>query len=190
MTDFQTPNVILASLSPFPFDPETWIESLVVEAEAVQARFLLAHTTSGIIWGGFQEGQLYTSTYGLALDLNTVQEIRLFGPIAETYLWRDAAGHWQGRRLEDDGADELLEEIGYDELYLLWGNRVEWEADGFTRVRDARQHITQIIPLSGLTPSFNLWLKMRHYFAYDTLTQQARIAYSRLVDLMNEDTDS
>jgi CRISPR-associated protein (TIGR03984 family) len=107
------------------------------QARSYGLRWFLAHADDGVIWGEFRPDGLHTSSDAFPdisppLRAETLQQMRLFGPLAELLVWREGS-HCQARLIRDD-AGELQEFL--DEAHLLWGNTAEQKKDGFVLLRE------------------------------------------------------
>lgn len=167
----------------------TW---LTEQAKQYRLRWLLAHTDSGVIWGEMREDTLYlsceafASTFrGVALDVDTLQQCRLFGKEGELLLWQGTTG-WQAALRRDDVEDGTS--VCYlDEDHLLWGNRKEGEQDGFLLLAEGREGIVHAPPLKNVPDSeeeARAALSVRHYLTENAETGMLRVAASRLVELL------
>lgn len=170
--------VATADLAP---DVRAW---LVGNAPA-SAETLLAFALDGLIWGRLKEGQLTVaadveSEFSPELDIDTLQEARLFGETAELYLWRTETG-FEARTITD-AVGEACEYL--DEAQILWGDQAQPLANSdFSLMSDGVQglHHAVPLPLEGEFDERPLRLKLRHYLDHDN--PFARIAHSRLVQL-------
>ncbi len=161
---------------------------LSAQARSYGLRWLLAHADDGVIWGEFRPDGLHTSSDAFphispSLRVETLQQMRLFGPLSELLIWRDGS-FWQARLIKDEVGEP---HEYFDEAYLLWGNNAEQKKDGFVLLREGKEGLRHAPPLNyeGPLPA-NLkdctFIKVRHYLAYDE-DDQAYIAYSRLVSI-------
>lgn len=160
---------------------------LVEKASKYNLRWLLAHADDGVSWGRLAEGQLLVASdpakpYAPALRAATLQQLRLFGPTGELYLWRGADG-WYGRLL--DGRADATQET-FTTQYLLWGDQEEARANGFVWLADGQEGLRHAPPLppdkAFQAGQHYLALQVRHYVAYDE-DGQAYVAASRLVKI-------
>ncbi len=177
-------------------DVTTIIENLnqwLIE-HSEKCQYLLAHADDGVIWGRFdkKDGKtiLVTSHEAFsnqlpALNISTLQQCRIFGPKAETMVWRDDAG-WHARNITDKQSDD---EQALDEEQMLWGTGGETSDNGFTLTHDGSEGLQHAVPIVIPTEKFNprkmvrpLRLTVRHYITYDEYGM-ARIYLSRLVDI-------
>lgn len=184
-----------------------WLES---QARFHNLTYLLAHADDGVIWGHMTHGP---SAVGSADDepasaflhaslvmsdtvatpqgepsfprlrTATLQNCRIFGPMAEVLLWLDGE-EWRARLLQENESGELrvshwrgvlgawpepgawpslhawstsVRTAGVpeslDEQQILWGTSGE-ECDTFTLLRDGEQGLRHAVPLTGLAPMF------------------------------------
>lgn len=187
-----TPIVVPARFKP---DPGTW---LVEQAKTYGFTTLLAHADDGVIWGRFANSglELAPRLFDVSPPLRalTLHQVRCFGERAELLVWRDGAGQWQARLVDDQGT----EETGwcFDEDQVQWGDRVEESQDGFTLVADGKEGRRHAVPLEEKDIPFdddeidqNRWrplrLQVRHYLAPDDEEPDGVLAIvqSRLVKL-------
>lgn len=95
------------------------------QAETIgESAWFLAHADDGVIWGQIRSGKLALSgtvypNVSPSLEIETVQQARLFAEKAELRLWRDEQG-FSACRLEDV-EDEDSE--AFDEYHILWGTK-------------------------------------------------------------------
>lgn len=155
--------------------------------------YILAHADDGVIWGKRQDdgtlllsGEVFAdparySAVAVKLRPRTLQQVRLFGPAGEIFVWRTREG-FAGRSILDGPAcndDDVFEQV-----YLLWHQGQPEAMDrqaGFTLLQEGGQgprHAPPVIPKGSQRPR----LVVRHYVAYDD-QDQAYIALSRLVNL-------
>jgi CRISPR-associated protein (TIGR03984 family) len=157
--------------------------------------YLLAHADDGVIWGRLVEQRLMTSwevadhkarEFSPPLRGVTLQQAFVFGPAGEVRLWRDDSG-WQFHQFTT--TDEQRFEALLDEWQVLWGTEVikTNTQHGFTHIREARQQgLNQIVPIDVNEQQLrerSLRLHVRHFIERDPDTGEARIAFSRLVNL-------
>lgn len=134
-----------------------------------------------------------------------LQELRLFGPDGELYLWR-AGEVFQGRlRLDRAGGlphwqNESAETAGYapptqaeppdfaDEWQVLWGTRLAEPvgSTGWPEIYEERGvRLALPHPLTG-PAELPLRLRVRHYIDYDPASGLAYFADLRLVELRDK----
>jgi len=178
--------------------------ALEKEAQSIQAQWLLAHADDGLFWGRITKGRLIVPEviedvatadpimpeykFDIAkLNETTLQQLWLFGPVSEAFLWRSEHG-WQIRRITNqqrpDGSTSLTQAINED--YLLYGTQSEKTKQGFTVVRDGQQGLRYAFPdvltLDTKETERRLKLKVRHYLS-TTDDGFVSIGASRLVTL-------
>lgn len=152
------------------------------------ARWLLAHTYSGVVWGrrgeagwAFSRG---AQTNAAAPAPAELLMLRAFGPTAEVFVWRVADG-LHARRLSDvEGATGEA----CDEAQVLWGTkRHSPAAHGFSPLADGEEGLVHAPPLDipdqllgGNDAHRPARLYLRHYLTRDKKTGLARIEDSRL----------
>lgn len=177
-------------------DPIDWLKG-----RAESGDWLLAHADDGVIWGRVHEGRLVTSS-GLIdesppLRSTTLQQARLFHRDRELLLWReDDSSPWYYREIRDDGPEVSRYAESYDEYQMLWGT--EWESKQWAGVRFTvaweGQGLRHAVPLevnwaarrsnAEGPPRRPLRLQVRHYLVRDSATGEARIAATRLCNLI------
>ncbi|MGB3218740.1 MAG: CRISPR-associated protein Csx19 [Anaerolineae bacterium] len=157
--------------------------------------FLLAHADDGVIWGKWTDGRRWiaheiarnTSSAGISPELRgiTLQQAFVFGMEDEVRLFRDELGAWQARKIVDADLDDTM-----IEHQMLRGDEVRLVlAHGFTHIRDRKQQgLDQIIPAAIVQQDFERGrrprLRVHHFLDYDADSGEARIALSRLVDIV------
>jgi CRISPR-associated protein (TIGR03984 family) len=169
--------------------PESFLSkpllALSEQARLYGLQWLLAHADDGVIWGELRQGELHLSCDAFPevsplLRIETLQQVRLFGHLAELLMWRDEST-WRVRLIQDD-AGELHQY--YDEANLLWGTDVDRKKDGFVLLYQGKEGLRHAPPLASADSRPRL--KVRHYIAYDR-DGQAYIAHSRLVSFGGEE---
>lgn len=156
-------------------------------------KWALAHCDDGVTWGRWDAAE---GRWRLASDVKSevsprparerLQQLRLFGPEAEVFIWRDGE-ELLGRVLKDADAMPAEDPLRpSDENRILLGDYVlESLPNGFTHVGD-RAGLHQVLPLAVDNPQLNdrqARLKVRHYWAQDPETGAVRIVATRLVDV-------
>lgn len=180
---------------------------LTKQAETLQANrlWLLAHMDDGVVWGRWEHGTLSTSNdiapaVSPPLRLVTLQQLFFFDDLNEIRLWREEDG-WCARRISGKNEPAWSQSEEYiDEAQVLWGTETEAFPDevngnSFTHVRErvanyGMDHVVPIPVTKAQLENRQLKLRVRHYFDYDPLTGEARIALSRLVGLEPEPQES
>lgn len=157
--------------------------------------WLLATTFTDVVWGLKKDGAWQLSPEGATLPADHLLELRAFGPDAEIFVWRDAAG--LRARLRRDGMGDKAYDT-YPEEQLLWGTVRPDVAPGevppgFTRLAEGDQGLVHEPPLEldagyfitdeqdkrfGHRPAR---LVLRHYVEREAETGLARVVDSRLV---------
>lgn len=183
------------SLTPPQTDAEVaaWLEARMKEG----LPFLLAHADDGVIWGKLVEQKLVTSRDAAAQTARdvspplrgvTLQQAFVFGPPGEVRLWRDGSG-WQCHQCRVADEQAFASPLP-DEWQVLWGTKVipEETKHGFTHIHELRQQgLDHIVPIQVNDQQLRerrLRLQMRHFIERDPDTGEARIAFSRLVNLV------
>lgn len=190
----------------------TWLAAQANTQQMNAPCYLLAHATDGVIWGRLDEnGRLFTSHDALhnaranekwdgprlknakgslpRLQVETVQQLRLFNEQAELYVWCDGDGGWNGRWLLNVAGSGSWSE-SFDEPQLLWGTHGTQLADDFTLLEDGAQGLYHAAPIpleldadpKKFGETHPPRLLVRHYLDYDE-QGQAYVALSRLVAL-------
>ncbi len=173
-------------------DPVAWLTN-----QATAGMVLLAHADDGVIWGRGKAGGIDQAPGSLvtpdfertALRPVPLQQARLFDANQEIFLWRVGEGAWRARTVTDDGADEK-EWRTTDETQVLWGTRVEANADNFCCVADGVEGLYHTPPLDLPKETWGkqdqgqqerrLRLLVRHYLEEDEATGWQQISMSRL----------
>lgn len=184
----------------FIADPRQWLDNWLGQHPALVMQGLLAHADDGVIWGKVEQSvvtlssQYYPDT-SPALQAQTLQQLRLFGPQAELYLWRTAELTFQARLLQDQDLTSLPNLSGrsstsyFEEAQILWGDRLDDSyapQNGFMPVAEGQglRHTPPVaVPAAAFGPENNrrpLRLYVRHYLTTDEIGQ-TRIYLSRLV---------
>jgi len=188
MTETRWQVLTLAETEAFSADPKAWLNAHA----RPDMPYVLAYADDGVIWGKRQEdgtvwlsGEVFSDparypAVAVKFRLDTLQQIRLFGPAGERLIWRTREG-FAGRSMTDGPA---LNEDTFEQAYLLWHQGQPEAVDrqaGFALLQEGGQgprHAPPVIPNGSQRPR----LVVRHYVAYDD-QDQAYIALSRLVDL-------
>lgn len=170
-----------------------------------QVTWLLAHCDDGVGWGRFAAGDTRVSwapadtMRGTSVRPNPqrVQQIRAFGTQGEILCWRDedARGSFLARSARDAGMPGPPFHP-MDQIYLLFGNRVEGTLDGGFSVLASPQGYRQTVPLTLTEAPFiaanqpdgprrsryGACLEVRHYFRREE-SGAVRRALTRAVGL-------
>ena len=172
----------------FSTDPKQWLKAHA----RPDMPYALIHADDGVIWGKRQadgtlslSGEVFSDPArypAVAVELRpeTLQQVRLFGPAGELFVWRTREG-FAGRSLMDGPAHD---EDAFEQAYLLWHQGQPEAVDrqaGFALLQEGGQgpqHAPPVIPNGRQRPR----LVVRHYVDYDD-QEQAYIALSRLVNL-------
>ncbi|RIK36172.1 MAG: TIGR03984 family CRISPR-associated protein [Chloroflexi bacterium] len=193
-TSFQTAPVSVDTLAQ---NLIAWFEQ---QPSVGSQAWLLTHSEVGVIWGRAEEGRLLLANeiFGddvPSLQLNTLQEARLFGEQAEVRLWRIDDGFQACRISDQPGIGEA-----FDECHHLWGTQIVKKDSnavqrqrGFTMMVDGREGLRHAPPVEvpdqvlgnqrGNLRYRPVRLCTRHYIDYDLQTGQAFIPMTRLVRL-------
>jgi len=187
MSDTLWTNVTVSA--EFAQNPEQWAAEQMGEGMP----WLLVHADDGVIWGRRQvngtlalSGRIFadkTRYPALTVELRapTVQQLRIFGPEGEIFVWRTDGG-FQARSISDgptapDGC--------WEEEHILWGTHEE-EKQGFTVLEEGRQGQIHAAPLP-VPPGERAVLTVRHYTQSDA-DGRAYVAGNRLVDVSLQST--
>jgi CRISPR-associated protein (TIGR03984 family) len=150
---------------------------LLEQAQAHGLTTLLAHADDGVIWGKVENGRLALSDkvfkdVSPPLREATLQELRLFGPKAELFVWRADYGGWRGRLIDDGGTE--IRGWSFLEQHLQWGDRLERVEGGFSLVREGQLGMRHALPMALEEGIFDpeadkhpIRLCVRHYLARD-----------------------
>ena len=178
------------------FQPKQWLEQNARRDMA----YVLAHTDEGVLWGRIENGQLHWAgdafpELSLTFQLATLQQVRLFGPAGEVFIWRTPTGQFQARRLED-GATAPTQADTFEDQQWLWGTLGEKGQEnkelGFTLLVEGKQGLRHAPPITGLRAKERVMLTVRHYIETDLKTDNngeitgtglACIIDSRLLDV-------
>ncbi len=166
--------------------------------------WLLLHFDYGVEWGKYS-GDKMELAESAKLEWDFLQELRLFGPPGELYIWRTSPDKWSARlRLDPPGQVKLKntrkENLGYQvdpagplpnvagEMRFLWGeklaprtdkdgDRADWSA--ITEDRGAFMRLPFALHSHQTLP---LRLLVRHYLAADPDSGLYHFTDLRLVD--------
>jgi len=175
-------------------DCESWLGWLLgaapQPARSASMRWALAHCDGGVTWARRDQGgqwRLSSTAFELSpvVRSETLQQLRIFGPECEVLIWRDEQ-EFAGRLLEERVSDSTAADLEpYEERYVLLGDRVAEQRDGFTRLISAAGH-EQAVPRelegafdAGVCP---LRLVIRHFLRAEP-NGAVRVVASRLADL-------
>ena len=168
---------------------DTQLLAWVAEQLQGGGQWLLAHCDDGVVWGKRDAGGNLITGHNFApactppLRLATLQQAFVFGPSGEARLWRGEM-NWEQRPLQPDPPGD-----SFQEDHVLWGTeRVQlFTPDDFTHVRERRQQgLEHVVPLKVTTQELEkrrLKLRVRHFIWCDEETGEARIFFSRLVEV-------
>ncbi len=194
---------------PQTYDAEGIDLELIIKAQAAQIGqsplWLLIFEDFRVSWGYLDESGLHLKG-GETLSAGYLQELRLFGPEGEFYLWRegeffrsrlrlDPAGlpHWKGGQSEMQGYTPLGPELPdfSDEWQVLWGSWLDSQASeqsGWLEIyeqRGAHLALPHKVLNKKTEDELPLRLRVRHYIDYDPATGLAYYCDLRLVELSN-----
>jgi CRISPR-associated protein (TIGR03984 family) len=141
---------------------ESW---LIHQAKENNLTYALVHADDGVIWGRFTDGRWSWSSDSFSdvspkLSWVALQQMRVFGPKAEVFIWREA-GVFRGRLIQEDGSGE---QKYFDEAQLLWGKPDGEARDGFRLMREGAQGLLHAPPVEIATRGR---LMTRNYIDYD-----------------------
>jgi CRISPR-associated protein (TIGR03984 family) len=66
-----------------------------------------------------------------------VEDLRLFGDLGELHIWQRWDGRWQGRLWEAPTGSKDVAAQGFEQRYVLWGNRFDDQKSSMTEGRGA-----------------------------------------------------
>ncbi|MBU1659929.1 MAG: TIGR03984 family CRISPR-associated protein [Chloroflexi bacterium] len=164
----------------FAKNPKCWLQAKAGEHDLT---CLLAYADDGVIWGRLTEnGELTLSgdafeKVAVELRARTLQQVRLFGPEGELFLWR-ADGSFSYRIIADG---KQKPKNALEDNYWLWGTGYQTNG-AFTMMKEGRQGFFHAPPLKDAAGKRG-GLRVRHYVEFDQKTGQAYISHSRLVGL-------
>ncbi len=207
--------VVQHSQSGLHLGDETALTGLIESVKAVltssgddQVLWLLAYLDHALCWGIYQNGQLETF---IPLDPGRLQELRLFGPAGEFYLWRNGPAFNSRLRLDNDLPQPLVfktdqklitlpdgngfsespvKDPNYaEEWHILWGTQL---ADipakaSWTAVKETGRGVEYAIPHRLVESQLPLRVRVRHYLSYAGQTGLASYNDMRLVELCDAD---
>lgn len=117
---------------------------------------------------------------GLDLDIEYLQELRLFNEEQELYFKRSSVG-FKLRRIEDNKGEAEVECV--DTCANFFGDKVDSGlASGFAKLWEEGRKIGLVIPVDEDAKHYAL--KTRTYITYDEQTGQAGFCYYRYVDVV------
>ena len=141
---------------------QRWLDD---QSAAYRLSYALVHADDGVIWGRFSEGHWSWSSDAFPavspkLRWITLQQLRLFGPRAEVFVWLDEAG-LKGRLIQDEktGSQKC-----FDEAQLLWGKPDGAARGGFQLMREGAQGLLHAPPAEIARAGR---LMTRNYIDYD-----------------------
>ena len=163
--------------------------------------WLLAYLDYAVVWGKYSEKGLETRE---TLDPEFLQELRLFGPNGEYYLWRSDETGFQARlRVDEATSIEFRENTGKwkeakgytplpvasdlphiaEEWQVLWGTSVKVEADTSWTTLTEERGVNMAFPATLIENQLPLRLRVRHYLDYDEETGLCYYKDLRLVEV-------
>jgi CRISPR-associated protein (TIGR03984 family) len=154
--------------------------------------WLLAHVYTGVVWGRRADGRWQISSdvspEEPQLEVDSLLELRIFGPPGEVFAWRAPDGLRARGLFEQESSERDLDIL--EEEQIVWGTQIEKSLDEFTRVSDGQQGLSMLVPLRLPEEAFGqsdnprpVRLRLRHYVTCHEETGLARITLSRLYDL-------
>jgi len=177
------------------------LESFLIEQTALPGYplWLLAFEDYRVSWGYLNESGLHFSG-GKAIEPIYLQELRLFGPDGELYLWRNDENFRYRLRRDRAEPPKFLqvgeEKNGYpasaldelpdtaDEWQVLWGTQLR-PGTPWPLVQEERG-VQFAVPHSLTSNQLPLRLLVRHYLNYDKATGLAYYHDLRLVELRDQ----
>lgn len=147
-------------------DLQSWLSSQA--ALTPSPAWALVYLDQAVTWGTLSAGVLHADpALRGGLSLARLLDARVFDPTGEVRLWRDPAGELRARwRRDDPGAGGAARVA--DEVWYLWGNRIEPTGDGWARVFEQRGAALRF-PIVLDQGDLPLRLVVRHYLAVDDL---------------------
>lgn len=147
--------------------------------------YVLAHANDGVIWARV-EGQVLITAHEAGdsnapnLDLDQLQQMRLFGETGEVMLWRHASS-WRFRTVSDaaDGPEACPY---YDEKQMLWGTESTLLKSNFSLLTEGKQGQRHAVPIAvagTLSDTRRVTMTLRHYLNNDS--HPARVVLSRIL---------
>lgn len=172
-----------------PIPPQAELAAWLIEqARQYRLRWLLAHTTAGIMWGELRDNELHFShkafppAVSMSLHWQSLQQARLFAPAGEVLLWHDGQ-QWRATRQWDEPGSTTTY---LEEPYLLWGYSRDRTApdvnDGFYLLKEGRRGIQHAPPVNA-SETHRAALSVRHYLQEEADSGALYIVASRLVAL-------
>lgn len=176
-----------------PINENTDLKSWFMKQQELigEPSWLIAYADNGVVWGEAKEGLLTTAfdvfnaeSPGVfpQLQVVTLQSARFFGEKAEIQVYRKD-GLLKAVLIRENGND--IHEHSFTRSYMLWGNNLKKQKDGWSWLYDGQLGIEQAIPLD-FPATFTgrpFWIEIRYYFQYEKDHGQARVAANRLVTL-------
>jgi CRISPR-associated protein (TIGR03984 family) len=180
----------------FAAEPVKWLVEQM-RSHDLKLTYLLAHTSDGVIWGRFDDGELVTShdvappQYSPPFQVETLLTARVFAPTGELLVWRDEDGEWAARLIaEKQLADATTGwNSAFEEQQIVLGTKTDSLKRGFTLMSEGAQGLFHAVPLELSLPASGderwhpLRLVVRHYWEEDK-HGFTRVHASRLVDLL------
>lgn len=147
--------------------------------------YVLAHANDGAIWARVDGQNLITAreagdSNAPDLDLDQLQQMRLFWETGEVMLWRDASS-WRFRTVRDsaDGPEACPY---YDEKQMLWGTESTLLKSNFSLLTEGKQGQRHAVPIAvagTLSDTRRVTMTLRHYLNDDS--HPARVVLSRIL---------
>lgn len=168
---------------------DTLKEWIIEQATEQSLPYLLTHSVDGVNWGIVYEQDLYLShdaypDFSPELTLPTLEQLRLFGPDGELFIWKEpfSTSPLSARLIINaDNTEQTTFVEAIDEPQLLWGDDIAGEANGFTLLREGAEGKWHAVPLKLTYDQLPLSLVIRHYIEETDIGFQ-KIVFSRLVD--------
>jgi len=176
--------------------------------DALEFEWLLVHCQDGVTWGRFdQEGGKWCMGSDVPPDISPpvrserLLEFRVFGQTAEVLIWKSDKG-LLGRILVDQRTGMTAPKPPVylspsDESRVIRGDNIleVFDEHGFTRITDGTG-AEQVVPvtLHGETIAEHhsqpvlLRLIVRHYYEQDSDSGAVRVAVTRLVGVVREES--
>lgn len=139
--------------------------------------FFVAWQMNGIVWGRWQDGQLALAAGG-ALNLQYIEELRVFNETAEIHLCR-RDGKLQGRFINDTVGNPIK---FVDSFSRLWGEKERVE-NGYITLVDKNRKLTMTVPCDDEGEGLWYGLVTRNYIGINETTYQAGYTDYRYVGI-------
>lgn len=152
----------------------------------IKSGTVVAWMMQGVYWGTISEGEIHLMDDAV-LDVNLLQELRIFNDDAELYITRYGRGFKARMVMDSDTAEDAVDVEYVDAVSRLWGKCIKYDADTMV-LEDKDRKLQMALPAIGVKAEY-YGLVTRNYIGYDKDTHQAGYVDYRYVRIAAADIE-